>query len=904
MDKNFLKLVDTEKIVTRSRIDEEINKLMTFNKILYVYAQIGWGKTTTIIDYVGKSLDKWVYHEFKNMDNNPKSFLMVLIEIINSIENDINRQRYYNIIDRIKFFTDKNIHDISKTEEEVKRAVDKLCTCLKEDGARRIIILDDINRITNDFVKEILVYFIRLAPKNYKFILLSTREVPVCFSEFIISGDIKVLTSEQLAFNIKETNEFYIKEGIYLKEDEINEIFMNTGGWPAGMNSILIYLKLDRHRNIKKILENNHYINDFFNKSVWMNFDKRTKRFFMKISLFKGLYIDQCIEITGEKNSRELLEHLVKIEEDESYEPVPIFWDFIKTKSKSLSLENKIELYKKAGETFEKRNLNLEAAEYYGKAGDTKSEIRNLEKFCSKRTVYTDLSHMEKYIRKIPKDIVIKNPTLCTVMAILEITNYRGEIGEQWYRRLLDIREKLKIERSRIIEKKEKLIIEAEKIRDEEAFLYKNHEKLSECEKEVNKCEIEISKYDEDISNIDGKISYIYLSLPKTSNKGIKEEFNNQYENKNYNIKAVENISLTFNFPSMLSGIKDVSTLWNNYESMKEDLKERVTKVYGVGMEKIASGEVDYEKNQLNKALLKLTNAISKCSRKGHVDTLFVAYIILHKIMCANGYLEEAKRELNEIKRIIEEKNALYLMKNLNATYARFYLLNGDVRDAKNCISTDDNREMKFNAVKMYEYLTKARIYIAEKEYKRANGFLEILYRLNSEYECTRNVIECCILQAIALNKDGDEELALSKIGQALKFAEPLNYIRVFADEGEACHEILNKYLKKNEINKKASGDYIKKILLETRRFAYMYPKYLKGEDHICNVKITKSELQILRLIYKGMSNLEISDYLNIKKDTVKFHIKNIYSKLNVNNRIQAIKVAEELGIIEEKKIN
>lgn len=905
MDKDFLKLVDKDKIVSRSRINEEINKLIIFNKILYVYAEVGWGKTTTIIDYVGKSLEKSIYHEFKNSDNNPKSFLMILIEIINSMENDINMQRYYNIVDRINFFTHKNIRDISRLEEEAKRVVNKLCTCLKEDGARRVIILDDINRITNDFVKELLVYFIRLTPKNYKFILLSTREVPICFSEFIINGEIKVLTSEQLAFNIEEMNEFYIREGIYLKEDEIKEIFINTGGWPAGMNSILMYLKLDRHRNIRKILENNDYINDFFYKSVWMNLDKRTKRFFMKISLFKGLYIEQCIEITGEKNARELLEHIVKIEEDESYKPIEIFWNFIKTKSNILPLEEKIELYNKAGESFEKRNLNLEAAEYYGKAGNTESEIRNLEKFCSNRTVYTDLNSMEKYIRKIPKEIVIKNPTLCTVMAILEITNYRAEIGEQWHKKLLDIKEKLEIERSSIIEKKEKLIIEAEKIRDEEAFLYKNHETLYGYEKEVNKCEIEISKYDEEISSINGKIIYIYLLSPKTSNKRIKEEFNKQYENKNYNIKSLENISLTFNFPSIICGIKDVSTLWNDYdESMNEGLKEGITKVYGiygVGMEKIASGEVYYEKNQLNKALLKLTNAISKCSRSGHVDTLFVAYIILHKVMCANGYIEDAKRLLNEIKKIIEEKSAVYLMKNLNATYARFYLLNGDLESAKEYMSIYDNREMKFNSIKMYEYLTKARICIAEKEYKKANGFLEILYGLNNEYGCTRNVIECCILQAIALNKDGDEELALSKIGQALKFAEPLNYIRVFADEGEACYEILNKYLKKTDIDKKVNVDYVKKILLETRKFAYMYPKYLKGEKHTSNVKITKSELQILHLIYKGMSNVEISDYLNIKKDTVKFHIKNIYSKLNVNNRIQAIKIAEELGIIKER---
>lgn len=907
MNNDFLKLLDKDQIVIRNRLDEEINKLMMFNKILYVYARIGWGKTTTIIYYASNYLENSTYHKFRIEDNNTRSFLILLIEIISSIEKDINKDKYYNIVDKINFFTNENIWNINNIEEEIKRFINKLVLCLKGNGIKKTIILDDLNMISNNFVKKLLVHFISISPSNYKFIISSTREVPTCFSEFIINREIDTLNSEKLAFNKKEINEFFIKEGIYLEDFEIDEIFLNTFGWPAGMSSILIYLKLDRDRNIKKIFENNDYINDFFNNNIWTTLDERTKKFFMKISLFKGLHIEQCIEITGESKSKELIESITKIKEDGTYELVPIFWDFIKLKSKKLSSEEKIELYTRAGESFEKRNLNLEAAEYYSKAGDSKSEIRNLEKFCSKRKIYMDLSQMEKYIRKIPKDIVLKNPTLCTVMAILEITSYRPQKGEKWYKTLLDIKENMSKERDNIIEKKDKLTIELKKIGNTQIVISNKYERLFKLEKEINNCKNEISKYNEYISKINSNISYVYFMLPQTSNEKIIEEFNNTYKTGNYNGKALENISITLNFPSMICGVKDVSKIWNNYELMGKDVQERITAVYGVygiEMDKIASAEVDYEKNDINNSLLKLTNAISNCTINGHVDTLFVAYIVLYKFICASGYISEAKRILNEIKNIIEEKDTLYLMRNLNAVYARFYLLNGDIKSAKECTSKHINTKMNFNLLKTYEYLTEARIYISQKEYKIAYSYLEILYRLNSEYKRTRTVIECCILQAIALNRDGDDELALIKISEALEMAEPLNYIRVFADEGEACHEILNKYLKNTKISKKVSSDYLKKVLLETRKFAQMYPKYFKAEEDICKINLTKSEVQILRLIYKGMSNVEISDYLNIKKDTVKFHVKNIYSKLNVNNRIQAAKLANEFGIIEEKQIN
>lgn len=61
---------------------------------------------------------------------------------------------------------------------------------------------------------------------------------------------------------------------------------------------------------------------------------------------------------------------------------------------------------------------------------------------------------------------------------------------------------------------------------------------------------------------------------------------------------------------------------------------------------------------------------------------------------------------------------------------------------------------------------------------------------------------------------------------------------------------------------------------------------------------LTEQETRIVRLISDGLSNKEIADQLNIKAETVKSHIKNVYRKLNVNNRVQALQRAKELKIL------
>jgi len=63
-------------------------------------------------------------------------------------------------------------------------------------------------------------------------------------------------------------------------------------------------------------------------------------------------------------------------------------------------------------------------------------------------------------------------------------------------------------------------------------------------------------------------------------------------------------------------------------------------------------------------------------------------------------------------------------------------------------------------------------------------------------------------------------------------------------------------------------------------------------------VRLTKREIEVLSLIAQGMSSKEVADALFVSKRTVDFHLANIYDKLQVNNRVQAFRMATRLGLI------
>jgi DNA-binding NarL/FixJ family response regulator len=72
-----------------------------------------------------------------------------------------------------------------------------------------------------------------------------------------------------------------------------------------------------------------------------------------------------------------------------------------------------------------------------------------------------------------------------------------------------------------------------------------------------------------------------------------------------------------------------------------------------------------------------------------------------------------------------------------------------------------------------------------------------------------------------------------------------------------------------------------------------------KLAEHIADDPISPRELEVLALIATGKRNKEIADDLSIAEDTVKMHVRNILSKLQVNDRTEAVTIALRRGIID-----
>ena len=200
-----------------------------------------------------------------------------------------------------------------------------------------------------------------------------------------------------------------------------------------------------------------------------------------------------------------------------------------------------------------------------------------------------------------------------------------------------------------------------------------------------------------------------------------------------------------------------------------------------------------------------------------------------------------------------------------------------------------------------FEHITLARVLLARYQGDRTDrsihgvvGLLERLLRAAQEGGRMGNVLEILLLQAFARQTQGDLPAALVPLKRALTLAEPEGYIRIFVDEGAPMAQLLSEAA--------AHGimpDYIGKLLavFEADERKSEGESYLPPAQPLIE-PLGQRELEVLQLMAQGLSNREISERLFLALSTVKGHNRNIFDKLQVQRRTEAVARARELGLL------
>ena len=200
-----------------------------------------------------------------------------------------------------------------------------------------------------------------------------------------------------------------------------------------------------------------------------------------------------------------------------------------------------------------------------------------------------------------------------------------------------------------------------------------------------------------------------------------------------------------------------------------------------------------------------------------------------------------------------------------------------------------------------FSLANQVRIGILQNNVDGARMYVVALREYAQKHRATQAVLDSLLLEAKVLKLQDAHIQAVGILQQAVELAKSSGLLRTFVDEGQTIKELLVECSKLKSINWQVAS-YIDEILniytvLGEDFTAKSMSTRVKG--HLVQVEaLSNRELEVLQLMTTGQTNIEIAGQLHIAQATVKFHVGNIFSKLNVTNRTLAVATARNSGLI------
>jgi len=906
------------------------NGYQTGKRVTLVSAPAGFGKTTIIREWItatelGKPFG-WL--SLDDGDNDPVRFLIYLVSAIQKVNTEIGKTILASL-----------------NSSQVPPLLDLVETLINEISCEAnpfLIVLDDYHLIKKMEVHSILQLLLKRQPDALHLVIITREDPPFSLPRMRVQGQITEIRERDLRFTLLEAQAFLGRTmGLDLSAQDIGKLEERTEGWAAGMQ--LAALAMDELSNdeerrsfIEAFTGSNRMIVDYLISEVLQRQTETTRQFLLRTSILERFCAELCDRVVfgddeegSSQSVLELLEQgnmfLVPLDSQRHwYRYHHLFSEMLFHSLRRSSPELIPALHRNASEWFESKGFIPEAMKHALASKDWDFVKALLNRHALPMIFQGYGSLVIEWCREIPKPHMEKSPDVCIYYGWALVLTFRNDYLEA-------VEEQLQIA-GRAIEKPD-LPAYAEVGQGRARVPYRDWIIGHTC---VIRSQILLARFNTYVDpqelialSLKGlellpEVEYTFRSLCKINLAHAELMQNNPVGAQ----KAFEEaLPYMLNAGNFLGAVADLfyqarlafyTGHQDDAEMLCQQWKKRFAEMAGASrVDSLPAPEIPaargldvvrslilLERNQFEEAERLLVKTLELLGWGSWME--LHGFIELARLYDLRGNKAGAEEILQRMSRLGPQHaacaEALEILFDVKSsldepqvrsraeTWTKKYTPNPNVRFALGIGPYHCDTEY-------FCHLAWARVQIALGHFQEASTFVGPALQAARECGLLFRVAELSIAQALIHNGQGNSSAAQDELEKALEIAKVCGYTRFFDDSPE-----LDRLLQK-AAERKIHVQYARQLLKSfhpmraIRTTAGTAPNGKKEHPNLVD-PLSEREVEVLGLLAAGLPPAEVAKKLFLSPFTLKAHTQNIYTKLGVHSRIEAINKAREMDLL------
>lgn len=900
------------------------------HKLILVLAQAGFGKTTLVAHW----LDLLANQEDLHHQSRPQSALQTApqatvsppcrISWLTLDENDNDPLRFVDYLLAGLQRADSSLGQHARfllsapqPPANLEPLVISLINEITQLPDHLVLVLDDYHAITAPAVHEIIRLLISRAPDHLHLVLTSRVEPPLPLTRLRLYRQLLEVREDDLRFTVDEAVSYLLGTmRCSISQADVAALAERTEGWIAGLH--LAALSLQRRPDpstfIADFTGSHAYIVDYLTEEVLQRQPPEVQEFLFQSSLlsrFCGSLCDAVMQRTGSQEVLEYLErsHLFVVALDNErgwYRYHHLFAEMLRRRAQEQNARQRSALYRRATQWYIEQNLVMEAIDYALAAEDGEIAAELIERALPALVARGQFVMLMAWLNRLPPRVLRSHPLLCVTRARTALRQHDLDEAEKWLEITHSALNAQPVQNAEVVGAAHAVGVD----------LALNRGRVAETIQLARQA-LEILPHD--LTYARGEI-FLFMA--------IAYYWNGQYaEATKANNQAIDNAKRAGDVMSAILAATHQAIYFHVQGQLRPAMK-MLEQCLAYATERtvhelplmcghyVTWGELLYELNRLEEAEKFIRRGIQLAEEARNPRSLLRGYARLLSVQQAQGRQTEANQSIEVALQLARQYQLPpHHLDECTKAFVRKWL-------------ADENMAAVFEWIQRRGIsLDEPAIGGLEDEYLLAARFLAQLNKpaaalvvLEEVADAAQSIgnlalaLQASAYQAILLQQEGKSQEALTLLTRALEIAGPQGFVRTFVDEGLAMSRLLAALRGRLSPEIQRYVDFLLNTFAPNQQRAATsvqsaspgqgiakHPAPSQTPDAAIEPLIeplSERELEVLRLVDQGLSDSKIAKELILATGTIKRHLNNIYGKLGVHTRTQALARAHALGLL------